>query len=291
MTNWSLTCNYSNACQVDGIQSDMVTVDSGVPQGPILGPILFLLHINDLPSVISSKVRLFTDDCLVYREIKNKQDQIVLQEDLNLLKNWGSKWGLRFNVAKCNIMRMSKKQTPISIQYAWVVRSGTWGSKGCQVPGCHSQRWLGVNAITTKANSKLSFLRCNLKGCPEKLRETVYFSLVRSFLEYSATVWHPHQKYNSDNLEMVPSRATRFVKGRYRMYESITQMLEELTHYQKDVKTLVSFFSTKLLDWRQCGNSLALWYFAVVMELPHSLWMNCKSEFGVIFLRCSPTWR
>ena len=96
----------------------MVTVDSGVPQGPILGPILFLLHINDLPSVISSKVRLFTDDCLVYREIKNKQDQIVLQEDLNLLKNWGSKWGLRFNVAKCNIMRMSKKQTPISIQYA-----------------------------------------------------------------------------------------------------------------------------------------------------------------------------
>ena len=51
-----------------------------------------------------------------------------------------------------------------------------------------------INAITTKANSKLSFLRCNLKGCPEKLRETAYFALVRSFLEYSATVWHPHQK-------------------------------------------------------------------------------------------------
>ena len=52
---------------VDGIQSDLVTVDSGVPQGTVLGPILFLLHINDLPSVISSKVRLFADDCLVYR--------------------------------------------------------------------------------------------------------------------------------------------------------------------------------------------------------------------------------
>ena len=44
-----------------------------------------------------------------------------------------------------------------------------------------------------------------------------------------------------------------------------------------------------VLDWRQCGNSLALCYFAVVMELPDSLWMNCKSEFGVIYLRCSPT--
>ena len=75
---------------VDGIQSDLVT-DSGVPQGTVLGPILFLLHINDLPSVISSKVRLFADDCLVYREIKNRQDQIDLQKDLNLLENWGSK--------------------------------------------------------------------------------------------------------------------------------------------------------------------------------------------------------
>ena len=78
-----------------------------------------------------------------------------------------------------------------------------------------------VNAITTKANSKLSFLRRNLKGCPEKLKETAYFALVRSFLEYSATVWHPHQKYNSDKLESVQRRAARFVKGRYGMYESV----------------------------------------------------------------------
>ena len=102
---------------VDGIQSDPVTVDSGVPQGTVLGPILFLLHINDLPSVISSKVKFFADDCLVYREIKNRQDQIALQKDLNLLENRGSKWGLRFNAAKCNIMQMSRKQTLISTQY------------------------------------------------------------------------------------------------------------------------------------------------------------------------------
>ena len=83
---------------VDGIQSDLVTVDSGVPQGAVLGPILFLLHINDLPSVISSKVRLFSDDCLVYREIKSSQDQNDLQKDLNLLETWGSTWGMRFKI-------------------------------------------------------------------------------------------------------------------------------------------------------------------------------------------------
>ena len=102
---------------VDGIQSDLVTVDSGVPQGTVLGPILFLLHINDLPSVISSKVRLFADDCLVYREIKSRQDQNDLQKDLNLLESWRSTWGMRFNTAKCNIMRVSRKKTPIPYQY------------------------------------------------------------------------------------------------------------------------------------------------------------------------------
>ena len=67
-----------------------------------------------------------------------------------------------------------------------------------------------------------------MKSCPEKLRETAYFSLVRSFLVYSATIWHPRQKYNFDKLEMVQRRAARFVKGRYGMFESVTQMLEQL---------------------------------------------------------------
>ena len=56
---------------------------SGVPQGTVFGPLLFLVHINDLPSVVSFKVRLFAYDCLIYRNIKNKEDQIALQKDLN----------------------------------------------------------------------------------------------------------------------------------------------------------------------------------------------------------------
>ena len=76
-----------------------------------------------------------------------------------------------------------------------------------------------IAAMTNKANSKLSFLLRNLKGCPEKLKQTAYFSLIPSFMEYGATVWgDPYQKYNSDEIERVQHRAARFVKSRYSRY-------------------------------------------------------------------------
>ena len=68
--------NRKQRVVADGSFSNYADVESGVPQGTVLGPLLFLLHINDLPSCVNSKVRLFSDDCLLYREIKNNQDQI-----------------------------------------------------------------------------------------------------------------------------------------------------------------------------------------------------------------------
>ena len=120
--------NRKQCVVVDGISSSPVDVDSGVPQGTVLGPILFLLHINDLPSIVSSKVRLFADDCLICKQIKNNNDQIELQRDPNLLESWGAKWGMRFNPAMCNIMRVSRKRspffyTPIHFLAKYLVRS------------------------------------------------------------------------------------------------------------------------------------------------------------------------
>ena len=85
-----------------------------------------------------------------------------------------------------------------------------------------------IATMTNKANSKLSFLRRNLKGCPEKPTQTAYFSLIRSFMEYGATAWDPYQKYNSDNVDRVQRRAARFVKSRYSRYSSVSDMLDEL---------------------------------------------------------------
>ena len=89
---------------VDGAYSRWSPVHSGVPQGTVLGPLLFLIYINDLPDSVSSTVRLFADDCLVYWEVGSIDDQLALQRDLDSLENWAHIWGMKFNPSKCTIL-------------------------------------------------------------------------------------------------------------------------------------------------------------------------------------------
>ena len=86
-------------------------VKSGVPQGTVLGPLLFLVFINDLPHNIHSEVRLFADDCVIYREIKNELDHTQLQDDLHTLVKWQDTWQLHFNIKKCFVMRITHART------------------------------------------------------------------------------------------------------------------------------------------------------------------------------------
>ena len=78
---------------IDGISSAEAAVKSGVPQGTVLGPILFLAYINDLPELVKSNVRLFADDCLLHRPIRSSADQLCLQDDLDSLQDWALKSG------------------------------------------------------------------------------------------------------------------------------------------------------------------------------------------------------
>ena len=89
---------------LDGESSDEVNIDSGVPQGTSLRPLLFLCHINDLPDCVKYHVRLFTDDCLLCRTIHSFQDHIAFQNDLHELETWAKNWGMRFNSKKCYML-------------------------------------------------------------------------------------------------------------------------------------------------------------------------------------------
>ena len=111
LQNWirSFLCNRYMKVVVDGEKSDETKVLSGVPQGTVLGPLLFLVHINDLPECVTSSVRLFADDCLLYRKVKSLKDQEILQEDLKKLEIWASNWGMKFNAKKCYILSITNR--------------------------------------------------------------------------------------------------------------------------------------------------------------------------------------
>ena len=91
---------------LEGTSSETTSVDSRVPLGTVLGPLLLLCHINDLPSAVKSQIRLFADDCLLYREINTTQDHYTLQEDLWQLEAWADNLGMRFNTSKCHILSL-----------------------------------------------------------------------------------------------------------------------------------------------------------------------------------------
>ncbi len=191
---------------VDGVHSDWVHVDSGVPQGTVLGPLLFLLHINDLPSRVTSRVRLFADDCLVYRPIHCANDQLEMQRDLDSLREWSDQWGMRFNPAKCNIMRFHRSKTPLERFYTLCdqVLAQVDDAKYLGVNLSHNLEWSShIDAVASKSNQSLGFIRRNLNECPKELRQTAYFSLVRSTLEYACTVWDPHLVKDINSLEKV----------------------------------------------------------------------------------------
>ena len=92
---------------VKGCFSDSVPVVSGFAQDSVLGPLLFLLLITDLPDKIISKTRMFADDCIVYRPIYDQSDCAVLQHDFDTLAEWESKWGMEFHPPKCSVLIVS----------------------------------------------------------------------------------------------------------------------------------------------------------------------------------------
>ena len=215
---------------VEGQSSREAPVLSGVPQGTVLGPILFLLHINDLPDSVSSQVRLFADDCLLYRPIKSFQDHLKLQQDLKSLETWAEKWGMSFNAKKCYILSIKNKSSymyNLNEHILQVVDAHPY--LGVQLS--NDLRWTQhINGVAKKASSTLGFLRRNLQSSPPECRKAAYISLVRSTLEYSAIIWDPHHQGEIDRLERIQRKAARFITRDYKSRQpgAMTNMLQKL---------------------------------------------------------------
>ena len=229
----SFLCFRQQRVVVNGVKSDWAPVLSGVPQGTVLGPLLFSLYINDISSDIESEIRLFADDCVCYREIKDEKDTMKLQRDIDRLGSWARKWGMRFQPVKCNMMQLTRKRIK-KIHASYTL-------EGTNLENVESIKYLGVTItsdlrwnthvsnVCTKANRTLGFLRRNLHSCPQEVKEAAYKGLVRPVLDYGSSVWDPPGVVLQEELESVQKRAARFVTGNYD-YEtgSMTGILGQL---------------------------------------------------------------
>ena len=200
---------------LDGESSEPTPVLSGVPQGTVLGPPLFLIYINDMPSQVSKGtcIRLFADDCFVYRQIQNVNNQTILQQDLDYLHNWAVRWGMTFIPSKCYIMHITRgRRLDKFYQMCGTILGTVTQAKYLGITISDDLHWhQQTNLVAKKANTTLHMISRNLRYCPHKTRSLAHCTLVRPKLEYCASVWDPYQQQDIDALERINRRAARVV--------------------------------------------------------------------------------
>ena len=218
--NW-LSLRRQKVC-VNGIYSEWDKVISGVPQGSVLGPLLFLIFINDIDEGILSKLKKFADDTKLYREIINISDCNILQNDLNNLAAWSEEWKMLFNVDKCSVMHLGRKND----KHVYSMDSSS------NLKNIELERDLGLlvdnnikfssqcSIAAKNANRILGLIRRNIVYKSKEIILRLYKSLVRPHLEYCIQVWSPYFRKDIELLEKVQRRATKMISEfRHLSYE------------------------------------------------------------------------
>jgi ribonuclease P/MRP protein subunit RPP40 len=182
---------------VDGMFSEIAPVTSGVPQGSVLGPILFLTFINDMPEAVKSNCKLFADDSIVYRACNSLADSTDLQKDLESLERWEENWCMKFNPSKCNIIHVGRKKKGMKEPYRLketvleTVNTATYlGIEIAKDLSWHHQ----VHKVVSKGNRALGFIKRNIKTSYQIVKERAYNTMVRPTMEYASSVWSQHPK-------------------------------------------------------------------------------------------------
>ena len=216
---------------MNGSHSSWLDVTSGVPQGSVLGPALFLLYINDISDHLKSPIRLFADDSIIYREISSPADHAILQNDLTTLATWADTWLMSFNVGKCAVMSITLKKKPslhdYNIQGEVLHRAKEHDYLGVTISD--DLKWTThCRKTTTKASRTLGMLRRTLSPCSKEVKSRAYLSLVRPQLEYSEEAWNPHTQKDIYRLEQVQRQAARFVHSDFRRTTEVTPLVQGL---------------------------------------------------------------
>lgn len=210
-----------------GCNSKCVMVGSGVPQGSVLGPLLFLLFINDIVEQIPVKVKLYADDCVLYSEVHSTSDQLLLNQAFQKVASWCEEWQMVINFDKTVFMRITHKKKPLHFRYnannTFLTEVTNYKYLGLFISNdlCWNKH---ITHVTANATYKLFFLCRALKLSTPSVRLLAYKSIVLPILDYAAIIWDPFTKTNINKLEKVQKRAVRFVYNNFSR-TSVTDLL------------------------------------------------------------------
>ena len=173
--------NRTQAVALENTISDNVDVASGVPQGSVLDPVLFLIYINDITNNITSNIRLFADDCTIYMPIRTN-------EDINKLIKWERKWKMAFNVDKCNVMHITRART--TKKHPYVIHDQqleiVTETKYLGITISNNLSWNNhINNIEASANQAQGMLRRHIKKAPQHTKAIAVNTLIRPKVEYA----------------------------------------------------------------------------------------------------------
>ena len=197
---------------LNGRESSWAPVKSGVPQGSVLGPLLFVLYVNDLPDVVQCSVQMFADDTKIYRPVRNPSDAEHLQADINAAVDWSRKWQLSFNTEKCKVLHIGRVNEchAYSMGDSQLEKTSAERDLGIQVDRQLKFREQAAAAVT-KAAQILAVIRRSFEHLDAETLPVLYKSLVRPHLEYCNTVWGPFNREDQQRVERVQRRATKLI--------------------------------------------------------------------------------
>ena len=202
---------------LDGQTSNWSDVTSGIPQGSVLGPILFLIYINDLPEVVKSFIRLFADDTKIYTTLEQEESCSNLQEDINSMIKWTSTWLLKFNERKCKHLQLGHQNQESSYKMKTP-------DNEIILETVNSEKDLGIiidknlnfqehiHTQISKANRILGLIRRTFHHMDKDMFLNLYKSLIRPHLEYGSNVWSVINKKEAIGIENVQRRATKLLR-------------------------------------------------------------------------------
>ena len=197
---------------INGKESDWMNVSSGVPQGSVLGPILFLIYIDDIDEGLHCKISKFADDTKLGNRVDTQEQRSLLQSDLNKLTDWAHKWQMDFNINKCKVLNVGSKNE----KFSYMMNDE-------RLDNVNKEKDLGIiisddlkpsqqcSEAVKKANKLVGFIGRAFEFKSENNILTLYNSLVRPHLEYCVQFWSPYYRKDIEKLERVQRRVTKMI--------------------------------------------------------------------------------